>query len=371
MSPNSLTDSISITHDFPGGNVIVDKIESDTISLRPDYRGTKGHWFYWYFEVNGAQGRTLTFDFGDEKTVGARGPAVSYDGGETWQWLNDSHLPEVEAFTFSFGKDQSSVRFAFCLPYTLADWKEYAETLPSVFEQNALSKTKQGREVPMVSHGLEDKENILVVIVGRQHACETSPSFAIEGFLDAWAEHLPEGLSPLATPLLDLDGVENGDQGKNRMPHDHNRDYNETHIYPETLALRKQLEAWPGKVLVLDMHSPYIREGDAETVYLVGSSKPEMAKNQEVFSRLLQREARGLPYHPSNNIPFGEKWNHKGNLKKGKSLARFSSELPNCIFATTLEIPYADAKGTEITQERLYDFGRSLFVTVKTYIAER
>jgi hypothetical protein len=53
-------DEIHIHHDFPGGNIVVEEITGDIITLRPDLRDTEGHWFYWYFEVNGAQGRTLT-----------------------------------------------------------------------------------------------------------------------------------------------------------------------------------------------------------------------------------------------------------------------------------------------------------------------
>ena len=34
-------------------------------------------------------------------------------------------------------------------------------------------------------------------------------------------------------PFVDIDGVENGDQGK-QAPHDHNRDYINSPIYPET-----------------------------------------------------------------------------------------------------------------------------------------
>ena len=48
---------------FPGGNVIVDKIDGDAVSLHQDLRDTAGDWFYWQFRVRGAEGRTLTFQF--------------------------------------------------------------------------------------------------------------------------------------------------------------------------------------------------------------------------------------------------------------------------------------------------------------------
>jgi len=41
---------------FPGGNIIVDGIEGDTVFLRPDLRDTQGDWFYWAFRVRGSAG---------------------------------------------------------------------------------------------------------------------------------------------------------------------------------------------------------------------------------------------------------------------------------------------------------------------------
>ena len=49
--------------EFPGGNIVVDAIEGDTVSLHQDLRDTRGDWFYWYFRVRGAAGRTLNFKF--------------------------------------------------------------------------------------------------------------------------------------------------------------------------------------------------------------------------------------------------------------------------------------------------------------------
>src|SRR5688572_25756500 len=65
----------TIDADFPGGNIIVDKIAGDDVRLRPDLRDTNGTWFYWCFRVRGAAGRTVTFNFTRYDPVGVRGPA--------------------------------------------------------------------------------------------------------------------------------------------------------------------------------------------------------------------------------------------------------------------------------------------------------
>ncbi|MCK5104126.1 MAG: hypothetical protein KAR17_14975, partial [Cyclobacteriaceae bacterium] len=44
--------NIRISSDFPGGNIVVNKISSDTVWLEPDLSFTEGKWFYWYFKIS-------------------------------------------------------------------------------------------------------------------------------------------------------------------------------------------------------------------------------------------------------------------------------------------------------------------------------
>ena len=52
-----------IDSDFPGGNIIVDKMEDDKAYLRPDQRDNLSAWFYWCFRLREAAGMTLQFIF--------------------------------------------------------------------------------------------------------------------------------------------------------------------------------------------------------------------------------------------------------------------------------------------------------------------
>ena len=78
---------LAIDAGFPGGNILVEKIEGDSAFIRQDLRDTRGDWFYWHFRVRGAAGRKLTFHFTRSNVIGVRGPAVSTDAGSTWSWL--------------------------------------------------------------------------------------------------------------------------------------------------------------------------------------------------------------------------------------------------------------------------------------------
>ena len=94
MSCSVLAENVIIDADFPGGNIIVEGIDGDTFFLRPDLRDTSTWWFYWYFRVCGAAGRTLKFQFLGNNPIGTQGPAVSRDGGQRWAWLEykNAHL---------------------------------------------------------------------------------------------------------------------------------------------------------------------------------------------------------------------------------------------------------------------------------------
>ncbi|HOA53091.1 MAG TPA: hypothetical protein PKI05_12635, partial [Thermogutta sp.] len=61
---------------FPGGNILVERIDGDTVYLAQDLRDTEGWWFYWYFRVRGGAGRTVTFRFTNKDVFTCQGPAM-------------------------------------------------------------------------------------------------------------------------------------------------------------------------------------------------------------------------------------------------------------------------------------------------------
>lgn len=243
--------AIHIDSDFPGGNILVNKIENDTVTLGPDLRGNVLTWFYWYYRVRGASDLTLNFVLGKDN-VGARGPAVSLDKGQTWKWLGAEAVTEgTFAFTFPSGADE--VRFTVGMPYLRKDLDQcLARHKNNPFLQvETLTKTRKGREVPLVRvRDGSKKARYAVAITSRHHCCEMMASYVVEGLLEGALANDPAGLflranaNFLFVPMMDTDGVEDGDQGKGRAPFDHNRDYAVVPPrYPEVAALKDLLPA--------------------------------------------------------------------------------------------------------------------------------
>jgi hypothetical protein len=363
-----------ITSDFPGGNILVEEIAGDTVRLRQDLRDTDGDWFYWYFAVSGAAGRTVRFEFTGSPAVGARGPAWSADDGATWDWLGLTE--NRNRFVFFFPENAETVRFCMTIPYVAKDWEKFLARHAGRgnVRPGRLCDSRKGRTVDLLTMGVPDRApRFRVALTARHHSCETMGSFALEGLLEyvlsageteaAW---LRENVELVAVPFLDKDGVEDGDQGKNRRPHDHNRDYGSDSLYPETAAVKALLSAASVPFdVALDLHCPWLCGGLNEAVYLVGAREPAIWKEQQEFAAILERTRRGpLPVLAADNLPFGQEWNVAESFAKGIPFGDWAGRNPGIRLAASLEVPYANARGEEVNASSARalgaDFGRAL-----------
>jgi hypothetical protein len=371
---------MTITSNFPGGNIVVERIDGDDVYLHQDLRDTEGNWFYWYFRAENAGGRTVRFRFTGMRAFTARGPAFSIDQGKNWKWLGAGAVEE-NGFAYTFAPGENSTLFSMTIPYTGSDWMAYLCSLgpprPRV-EIGNLGFSRLGRPVETMWLGyLGTSLRQRVVLTARHHSCETMGSYALEGLLTHILSDAPEAVRLrehtefLVIPFVDKDGVEGGDQGKNRHPRDHNRDYDAHPLYSETSALRHLLPTWSqGSLTVaLDMHCPWIAEGLNERLYLVGSPKPRIWEQQQLFGKILERVQTGpLRYEASDNLPFGHGWNIAINFQQGCTFCNWLSELPEVRLATTVEVPYANANGGEVNRETARAFGADVARALEQYL---
>ena len=270
---------LTIDSHFPGGNIIVDKIQGDTVYLHQDLRDTTIDWFYWYFRVRGAAGRTLAFHFTASPAIGARGPAVSADGGETWTWLGVEQV-DGQSFWCAIPVGADDMRFSFTIPYLQADWERFVQRHAGSphLRAETLCLSAKGRPVELLSVGrLDDKAGYRVALTSRHHACESIGTYSLEGILDEVLTGSEDGrwlrdrVEFTVVPFMDKDGVEDGDQGKRRKPHDHWEDYGPDSLYPTVQALKRLLSRWDDGRLrfYLDLHCPWMRGGSSEVIYFV------------------------------------------------------------------------------------------------------
>jgi len=373
------TDTVIVDADFPGGNIIVERVEGNTIFLRPDQRDSSTWWFYWYFRVCSAAGRTLKFQFIGKNPLSTKGPAFSTDGGHTWSWL-DFQAVQDSSFTYEFDQQGQEVRFCFAIPYLEANLRQFLKQYSNHphLAVHELCRTQKGRSVERLHVGkIDGNPKYRVLFTVRHHACEMIASYTLEGLLETVLSDTDLGrwfqnnVEVLAIPFVDKDGVEEGDQGKNRKPHDHNRDYVSNSIYPSVQAIRRFVPKWSKTKLkvVIDLHCPYIRGKYNEVIYLVGSSDPAIWQQQQKFAKILESvHEEELPYSAKNNLPFGTDWNTTANYGKYKSCSRWGREQPGVCLSTTMEIPYANVGKTVVTADNARAFGCDLAHAVWQYL---
>lgn len=365
-----------ITCDFEGGNIVVEEIRPGLVRLHQNLRDTDGPWFYWLFEARDAGGQTVRFEFTKSVAIGARGPAVSRDGGKTWKWLGIESADE-NSFTYTFGPGENAVRFGVTIPHTERDWKSFLTRCnwSEYFEEQVLCQSRKGRPVPLLRS--KKAAQFTAFVSARHHCCETLGSYTLEGILEfvlgntedaAW---LRENVEFVFVPFVDPDGTEEGDQGKNRAPRDHNRDYDGENIYPETVAIQKLIADWAQKRpgIGLDIHCPWLKTGIHEVVHFVGSKFDRIWQEQERFSRMLESVRKGpLPYLASDNLPYGKDWNVDSSFTKGASFCKWAAENTEWGLVTALEVPYASAHGVEVNAESARQLGGDLGMAIAGYL---
>jgi len=380
MGSNNNKSCIVVDNNFPGGNSIIESIEYDTgiVLLHQDLHDTSAHWFYWYFRVCGAEGRTITCKFTDGKVIGKNGPAVSSDEGKTWRWLGNRD-DISSSFAYTFGNDERSVRFCFSIPYVESNLTDFLGQFADnrFLQVGELCYSEQNRPVELVRFGCIEREpEFRAVLTARHHCCEMIANFVLEGIIASVvngnreeAIWLRNNVEFMAVPFVDKDGVENGDQGKSRIPHDHNRDYDHER-YASVRALKHIIPMWGNDrvTMVFDLHCPHIR---GDTIYLVGSPSGCIWEEQSRFSKLLESGINGsLPFTQSDNLPFGTSWNTPANFTQGKSFIHWVEELSSVQLASTVEIPYASVKGMEMTAEAARAFGGHFAGAIMRYLVD-
>ncbi len=360
--------AISVDCAYPGGNVKVVAIDEakGVLDVAPDLRDTQGRWFNFYFTVKGAAGRTLQFRFPQNgyEYLSSLGPAISKDGGASWAWLRPDgtrHEP-ANAFAYTFGPGEDSTRFSMAIPYLQKDWDAFAaKWRDKGLKLDVLCKSQSGRRDTELARipcrWYAKSATWLFVLTARHHACEASANPPMEGAIEealsgsAEGEWLRDNADCVFVPFMDKDGVEDGDQGKNRRPYDHNRDYLKGR-YTSVRAIKELMvkESVGKRIVYIDLHSPHVRSlpncPEQDQAFSFGSSDARLNANWNVFRKKWAEAQKGgaLVYDGKFDIQAGtghsavvEKEGKKGLL----SSRHWVETLTNCHMSTCCEFGYS------------------------------
>jgi len=367
--------AITVDADFPGGNIIVEDIDGSRLVVRQDQRDTATWWFWWNFRVRGGAGRTLRVEFaGPRGPVGPNGAVMSTDR-RTWRWVGGEHDERHVVCRVPDGADELYLAFSF--PYQLADLERFvaAHRDHPEFRSRRLCTTRAGREALLLVMGDPQAARRNVLLSCRHHACESVASYVLEGVMERLlsedAAALRQTTAFTVVPMVDLDGVEAGDQGKNRAPHDHGRDYLDQPLYPTVRAVKGVVGDLLARHLVLfiDFHCPWISGGGNESFFLVEPPEPWDGRLHQFAAILRETPTGPVPYTGKFDIPYGTAWNvpTSDGISAGAYVRQAGGR--DLLTAFALECSYSKTEDPPVTPGSARKFGRGFATAVERFLA--
>jgi hypothetical protein len=351
---------LRIHSDFPTGNGLVVVSPDDGIMLDRDIRDSSGDRWYWHVRLQPSVSTTVRIRTARPLILGRFGPAVRRDG--TYEWLHATPQPdgdfEVELTT---GAD---IRICATLPYGPDELDVFRRHSQSSVNWRTLTISEQNRPVPLLAVGSPGAPNLLI-LTARHHACEATASYVLEGAVDRFVAYRRDNhpvsrrCELVAVPVVDIDGVYQGDQGKGRRPWDHNRDYGPHSRYHAVAAMRSYLAGDTRPTFALDLHTPGLRGPLEERPYVVASGDPGDEDRARELLAALDREGSSRQGEPVTMLMLDGEWNSVDSRGQ-RSCSAWLRSRPATRLGLTIEYPNAVNRGNPITPHLAREFGAAL-----------
>ena len=318
---------LRISSDFPGGSAKVLSIDQDnnTVRITPADDPKRGLPCWWYFRLDGVNTNIpLTLE-----VTANQGIVQTGEPGKTRESPADYSIPEYAAFsmdgtnwehtargerrgnrrTYHVDASRSTFWIAWGPPFLLKDANQLIEQACArcpYARSFVLAHTRGGRPVPgvrMAQPGAAASPRYGVWIQARQHAWECGSSWVAQGFVewlvsnDPAAASLRQKADIVVIPIMDVDSVEEGQGGKEQIPHDQDEDWHPNAYFPEVAAGMKSLSALAKADrldLMLDLHNPGYNARDIE-FYIAPTPllPPERVANEQNFFNIVKAQMTG------------------------------------------------------------------------------
>lgn len=361
---------MKILKNVPSPNIRVIRQEENDVWLEPEQRDIIPgiHWFYWHFAVEGAQRRTVRFHMGPWPVVGYWGAAVRQADGE-WRWAG-SPIEDYTGFEYTFGPEETRVEFCHDFHYSFDRWERLVGQLQLRDACTTLTVSEKGREVPLLRVGEGPR---CALVACRHHACESTGSYVTEGLLREYLRRPLPQLRLLIVPFVDLDGALDGDQGKNRHPHDHNRDYSEDAIYRSVQAIMR-LAREEKPEFAFDLHSPW-HFGDTNDHYYMDLFEAGAHRDTiDRFRAILEAESREDPpavrYRREYDEMLLKKHSDRAPDRKIPNFKAFFSAQSGTQLVCTMEMPYFGDPPFRVNEADMLRAGGTLLRALGRYLEE-
>lgn len=292
---------------------------------------------------------------GDWERIGPGTSEKSPDGRESASWLIDAPDPFCDV--------------AFCYPYGRADVDLLVEESNGCWKKDVIGVSQAARPLIRLSNGYgeEKSDRPGLYLTARQHSGETPGSWVLDGFLRHVATMGDKAPLIWAVPLTNIDGVEQGDYGKDNFPFDLNRAWGSPPMRHETLVFQRDMRRWKERckpVLGIDFHAPGGCEKDGIYAYL---PKPDKFPEEHKEAAEWADAAAGALGPEFAAEDFGRVAEYKSRWETPHFTTFCCTE---GFTALAFETPYAEAGKTLLTREKYREAGKRMAEGVCAGFAE-
>ena len=367
--------ALRVTTQFPGGNACaievgeVDGVEVVRFAASP-HGGTEALWFDLAVTECSRSPVDLVLTNPDSCLAGAAQwdrvwPAVRHGDGH-WQRLPAGRVAVLDdgrrEVHWRVDAQAGAFRLAFCYPYGLEELEALAADTGGYWHRDAIGVSSAGRRLPRWRNGGGSEGSTVpgIYLIARQHAGETPGSWVLDGQMRRAAAVAPSTEVLLWTaPLANLDGVVEGDYGKDPFPHDLNRAWTVPPMRHEVLVLQRDMERWARRcrpVAVVDLHAPSGTETEGAYFFIPRATR--CADEVEAARALLAQLLPHLPpdiisEEPVHQPSYPSRWDADGTLGSWAWNQLSTTEL-------SMETPYGASRDLSLTPAEYARLGAAL-----------
>ncbi len=249
------------------------------------------------------------------------------------------------------------LELACCYPYGREELAALLRETRGALAEAVLGVSQEERPIVRLGNGpgAPGSARPGVYLIARQHSGETPGSWVLDGFLRHVASLGTAAPLVWAVPFANIDGVEQGDYGKDNFPYDLNRAWGDPPMRHETHVIMKDVWRWKERCaprLALDLHAPGACEAEGIYAFLPNPANlPVEHAQAEPWATAI-----GAALGPEFTAPrvhqvayYASRW----NTPNFTAWVASALQVP----ALTLETPYALAGDRVFTRERYREAG--------------
>ena len=257
---------------------------------------------------------------------------------------------------------ESFVDIALCYPYGRPEIEALLRETHGYWHADSIGVSQAARPLIRLSNGYAQRgdDRPGLYLIARQHSGETPGSWVLDGFLRHIATLGKDAPLVWAAPLANIDGVEQGDYGKDNFPYDVNRGWGAVPMRHENLVIERDMGEWAQRcrpAIGIDFHAPGACEMDGIYAFAAVADQLRRKTTQPWADAIAKELGKEYVSEPFLRVPgYRSRW----------ETPRFDGHCFDQIgmAGLSVETPYSMIGEVVLTRERYQEAGARMAAAV-------